>query len=254
MLAGTMDPFDLTDEEIRAEEDEEQRTLRESELGDIEQVDGSPIYWATRDGGTYEVDEEEYRILDQYAAAKRRQAEALALAERRWRKLPPPPDPADVAPAEALTPRQEDFCRHYAARPVAAHAALLAGYEEENARKHGSRLLKNPRILARIEALRAGRGGRHALEADTLQDKLESVFVDALTANHHAAAVAALRLQAGLARLLTRPVTRDEARSASPQADSAEARARRPETVSKSKRKADKSPARRRKKPTKADK
>ncbi len=169
-----------------------------------------------------------------------------------------------MAPAETLTPRQEEFCRHYVARPVAAHAAMLAGYAEENARHQGARLLRNPRVTARIEALRAERGAHHKLDASTLQDKLESVFVDALTANHHTAAVAALRLQAGLARLPTRAYKGDEARSDPAQScavrsdaarsDGTQPEETRPEARSKPKRKAHKSPARGRKKPTKADK
>ena len=148
-----MGPLDFTDEEIRELEDEQQCELRESDLGEIEEIGGYKIYWAKIDGATYEVDAAQYRIIDQYAAAKRRQAEAEVLAERRWKKPPPEPDPADLAPAEALNPRQEEFCRHYAARPVAAHAAMLAGYGEEHARHQGSRLLKNPLVLARIETL-----------------------------------------------------------------------------------------------------
>ncbi len=235
-----MGPLDFSDEEIREMEDEEQCLLRFSRLGEIEVIGGTNVYSATdEDGATYDVDEEHYRIIDQYEAARRRQAEAEALAERRWKKPPPEPDPADVAPAEKLTDRQEEFCRHYAARPVATHAALLAGYAEENARHQGSRLLKNPLVLARIEALRAERGVRHALDAGTLQDKLEAVFVDALTVNNHGAAVAALRLQAGLARLPTRAALHEEA----PRDEPRDAGQR-----------AEKSRGRGRKKPTKADK
>jgi phage terminase small subunit len=200
--------FDDTEDE----EDDEEEFIpwAECKTVPVEYIDGRPVYNVDWDGGIMGVGEVEFRIVDQYEAARRRQAEAEALAERRWKKPPPEPDPAETAPAEPLTPRQEEFCRHYAARPVAAHAALLAGYGEENARHQGSRLLKNPLVLARIEALRAERGTRHVLEAGTLQDKLEAVFVDALTASHHAAAVAALRLQAGLARLPTRAAARDE--------------------------------------------
>jgi phage terminase small subunit len=224
------------------DDDEEREPWPECKTAGVKDYGGTLVYMVDWYGGIIEVGEDKYRIVDHYEAARRRQGEAQALAERRWKKPPPKPDPAEVAPAETLTPRQEDFCRHYAARPVAAHAAMLAGYGEENARHQGSRLLKNPLVLARIETVRAERGARHALDAGTLQDKLESVFVDALTANHHAAAVAALRLQAGLARLPTRAAARDETIPDAPQTNA-------PRTA---KRKADKRRGGKRRKPTKA--
>ncbi len=88
---------------------------------------------------------------------------------------------------------------------MATRAAVLAGYEEDKAASQGSRLLKNPLVLTRIAALRAERNLRHVLDADAIQDKLEAVFFEALGDRDHSAAVSALRLQAGLARLPTRP-------------------------------------------------
>jgi len=253
-----MDAVDHADDDYDWEAEERLDYANASTAG-IEVIGGSTIYYAMLplNGGDAckdEVHEHEYRVIDQYEAARRRQADALCLAERRWKKPPPEPDPADLTPAETLSGRQEEFCRHYAAKPVAAHAALLAGYGEESARNQGARLLKNPLVLARIEALRAERGVHHTLEAGTLQDKIESVFVDALTANHHAAAVAALRLQAGLARLPTRPTTREEARATASAAEDAKPAVPQRDTPTEPKPKADKSRGRTRKKPTKADK
>ncbi|HEY7610940.1 MAG TPA: terminase small subunit [Alphaproteobacteria bacterium] len=240
-----------TDDDFGTDEDE-YRDYANCSIAGIEDVGGQHIHWVDDDGCICEVNADEYRLVDQYEAARRRQAEAEALAERRWRKPAPPPPPPEpepeaIPPAGKLTARQEEFCRSYAAQPVAARAAVLAGYAEENATNHGSRLLKNPIVLARIAALRAERNLRYVLEPDTLQDKLEAVFFDALTDRNHAAAVAALRLQAGLGRLPTRPATAASAADAGHAAPQPQATKRRPTA-----RKAYKSLGRRRKKPRKA--
>ena len=73
-----------------------------------------------------------------------------------------------------------------------------------NAANPGYRLLKNPLVLDRIARLRAEQNLHYVVEPDTIHDKLEAVFFEALAERNHAAAVAALRLQAGLARLPTR--------------------------------------------------
>ena len=227
-----------------------------SKIIGVDNCDGDVTYMISYDGCACEANETEYRIVDQYEAARRRQAEAFALAERRWRKpAPPPPQPEPEPEPEALPPggkltgRQEDFCRNYVAQPVAAHAAVLAGYGEDNARTQGSRLLKKPLVLARIAALRAERGLTYALDADTLQDKLEAVFFDALSSSNHGAAVSALRLQAGLARLPLRAAARESESALVPRA-AAEPGTGRPSR--RSARKADKRGGKRRKKPTKA--
>jgi len=250
-------------EEFLAEEDEAQCWLRESELVRIDEVGGGKVYLIRVQGnGIEEVGEEEWRIVDQYEAAKRRQAEAEALCERRWIKLPDPLDEEDedselepeaIPPAGKLTPRQALFCEHYAAQPVAARAAVLAGYGEDNANNQGYRLLKNPLVLTRIAALRAERDLHYVIEADTVQDKLEAVFFEALDARNHAAAVAALRLQAGLARLPTRAAApsgvaqADDAKRAGAKGENAAPKRRR------ATREADKSRSPRRKMTTKAD-
>jgi phage terminase small subunit len=244
-----MAPIEFTDQEVRELEDEEQRMLRESVTVGIEDVDGYKIYMARVEGsGTYECSEEQYRIIAQYDAVKRRQGEAeVACATARDFDWPEPelaeedePAPEAVPPEGKLTARQALFCEGYAAQPVAARAAVLAGYAEENAANQGHRLLKNPLILSRVAALRAERKLRYVVEADTVHDKLEAVFFDALGNGHHAAAVAALRLQAGLARLPTRATADGEAKPAT---------TKRTRGV----RQAEKSRGRRRKKPRKAD-
>lgn len=102
----------------------------------------------------------------------------------------------------ALLPRQEEFCRHYAAQPVATRAAVMAGYAERSAYNQGHRLLKQAEVLERIAALRAERDIRYAIQRDTMFDKLDGVFLNALGDRALAPAIAALRLQAQLAGLL----------------------------------------------------
>jgi hypothetical protein len=159
---------------------------------------------------SFAVSEHHHRIVAEYFEAQERQADAEeACAAARWKKPPAPPprapEPEDVPPGGKLTPRQEEFCRHYAAQPVAIRAAVLAGYAESNADSYGPRLLKNPLVLDRIAVLRGEKGIRYTLERDTMHDKLEAVFFDALGERNHAAAVAALRLQALLGGLALRP-------------------------------------------------
>ena len=166
---------------------------------------------------TYDlVTEEQHRFITQFEQARRRQEDAeIACAEARWAPPPPPPpprepDPEEIPPEGRLTPRQEEFCRHYAAQPVATRAAALAGYAKDNAANQGHRLLKNPFVLDRVAELRAASGVAYVVQRDTMHDKLEAVFFEALSERNHAAAVAALRLQASLAGMTVRAAaTRD---------------------------------------------
>ena len=77
---------------------------------------------------TAEVTPDQYRIIQQYQAAHDRACDADFEVEKR-RKQPPDrePEPEEIPPARQLMPRQDAFCRHYAAQPVAARAAALAG-------------------------------------------------------------------------------------------------------------------------------
>lgn len=174
----------------------------------------------------FAVTEQHYRIVGEYGEALERQMDAesaRAAARRPKAPAPPPraPEPEDVPPGGRLTGRQEEFCLHYAVQPIATRAAILAGYAESNADSYGPRLLKNPLVLERIAALRAQKGLRYMLERDTMHDKLEAVFFDALGERNHAAAVAALRLQAGLGGFALRA---DPARAVPRKAGKARAR------------------------------
>lgn len=158
---------------------------------------------------SFAVTEHHHRIVEEYDAAQERQADGEdACAAARWERLPAPPprapEPEDIPLDGKLTPRQQEFCRQYAVQPVAIRAAILAGYAESNADSYGPRLLKNPIVLDRIAALRAEKDIHYTLDRDTMHDKLEAVFFDALGERNHAAAVAALRLQALLGGLALR--------------------------------------------------
>ena len=159
----------------------------------------------------YAVPAEHHRIVEEYGEAQERQSEAAAdCAAARWENAaadgePREPAPEAIPPRGELTPRQEEFCRHYATQPVAVRAAVLAGFAESNADSYGPKLLKNPVVLERIAALRAAKNIRYTLERDTMHDKLEAVFFEALGDRNHAAAVSALRLQAALGGLAPRP-------------------------------------------------
>lgn len=164
---------------------------------------------------SFAVTAQHHRIVCEYGAALERQSDARdACAAARWRKAAPPPAPEaeDVPRAGRLTVRQEEFCRHFVAQPVATRAAILAGYAEENAAPYGSRLLKNPLVLDRIARLRTEQHIRYVVERDTVHDKLEAVFFGALDERDHAAAVSALRLQAALAGMLGRAAAKREAK------------------------------------------
>jgi phage terminase small subunit len=185
----------------------------------------APLSWQSG----YTVPKEHHRIVEEYQAARARQAVAEeACAAARWDKgkakdPPPPPrapepEPEAIPPEGKLTGRQEAFCRHYTEQPVGTRAAVLAGYSADNAAPYGSRLLKNPLVLDRIATLRQEQHIHYVVERDTVHDKLEAVFFEALGERNHAAAVAALRLQATIGGILGRAAP-DEQKAAGAKAN-----------------------------------
>lgn len=115
-------------------------------------------------------------------------------------ETPEPPEPEETV-GDSLTERQLAFCDHYVERPVAALAARAAGYAPATAAKQASRLLKHPTVIRRILDLRRKRHLEHACRRETLIDKLEVVFAQAIERNEFHAAVQALTMQARLARI-----------------------------------------------------
>ncbi len=103
-----------------------------------------------------------------------------------------------------LTPRQEAFCRHYLTEPSGTRAAIKAGYSERGADVQASRLLGNARVLQKIAALRRTHAISYSLDRDTMLDKLEAFFEEAMKGESYSAALRALLAQAELGGLLDR--------------------------------------------------
>jgi len=158
------------------------------------------------------VTEDQFRIATEYVAARKRFGDALA-ARNEFHPPPSEPPLEAIEPQDALTARQELFCQHYAARPVATRAAMLAGYATQSAANQGWKLLRHPLVLARLAELRAKENLRYEIEPDTVHDKLEAVFFEALESGSHAAAIAALKLQVALGGLLEKPRAAARARA-----------------------------------------
>ncbi len=121
-----------------------------------------------------------------------------------WQKgdpVPPVPEttPALETPGEELSERQEAFCRLYVEQPVAAKAAVAAGYSPANARQQANRLLKHPLIVRRIHALREVCGLDRQVRRDTIVDQAEAVFEAAMEKGDYYAAMQALTMKARLA-------------------------------------------------------
>ena len=115
--------------------------------------------------------------------------------------VPPMPDgaPEIETPGEALTERQEAFCRAYVECPVAGKAAVGAGYSPAGARRQASRLLKHPLILRRLHELHELRGKEFQVRRDTIIDQAEAVYEGAMERHDYAAAMQALTMKARLA-------------------------------------------------------
>ena len=69
--------------------------------------------------------------------------------------------------ADALSPRQEQFCLEYSRTGNASEAAREAGYSAASARSQGSYLLTNPDIIARVRELQAE---WHATQVAAIRD------------------------------------------------------------------------------------
>ena len=110
----------------------------------------------------------------------------------------------DAAQATTLTPRQEAFCRHYLTEPSGTRAAIMAGYADSGAKVQAHRMLTNANVLQKISALRRAHALAYMLDRDTMLDKLEAFFADAMEGKSYSAALRALLAQAELGGLLNR--------------------------------------------------
>ncbi|PTV94063.1 terminase small subunit [Rhodobacter aestuarii] len=78
-----------------------------------------------------------------------------------------------------VNPRQQRFCQEYLIDLNATQAAIRAGYARANADQQASRLLKDPRVMAQINVLKAERSARLKLSGDDVIRQLARIaFAD----------------------------------------------------------------------------
>jgi phage terminase small subunit len=109
-----------------------------------------------------------------------------------------------------LKPRHERFCRSFIECANASVAAKVAGYAPASARNAGYRLLRHPRIAARITEIQRETAQTHCRNVDVLLGKLEMIYRRAVDDQHFSAAARAVELQAklaGVGTVATRPTT-----------------------------------------------
>ena len=101
-----------------------------------------------------------------------------------------------------LPPRQAHFVETYCMGQNATKAAMAAGYSIKTAHVQGSRMLKNVKILSKIEDRMLVHRERCSITVDTLTAELEEARLLAMKANKPAAAVRAIMAMAKLHRLV----------------------------------------------------
>lgn len=102
-----------------------------------------------------------------------------------------------------LKPRHERFCHRFVESANAEAAARAAGYSAAAARNAGYRLLRRPRIAARIAAIQAEIARDACRDVDVLLGKLETIYRRSVADHRFSTAARAVELQArisGLAR------------------------------------------------------
>ena len=107
-----------------------------------------------------------------------------------------------IAPAIALSTRQEAFCRHYAASGNAADAARQAGYSERSARQTGCALLERPYVVERLRRIRLSWKRTEKDEAGIVLARLEQAWDAAVAAGSAYMMLRVLRFQAEIAGLI----------------------------------------------------
>ena len=101
-----------------------------------------------------------------------------------------------------LPPRQAHFVEAYCMGQNATKAAMAAGYSIKTAHVQGSRMLKNVKILSKIEDRLQDHRERCSITVDTLTAELEKARTLAMMTNKPAAAVRAIMAMAKLHRLV----------------------------------------------------
>ncbi|WP_164738157.1 terminase small subunit [Frigidibacter oleivorans] len=74
-----------------------------------------------------------------------------------------------------MTDRQKAFCREYLLDLNQTAAAIRAGYAPESAAVTASKLMRDPRVLAQIEAGKASRAERTEIDADRVIAELAKI-------------------------------------------------------------------------------
>jgi len=101
---------------------------------------------------------------------------------------------------DILIPRQERFCQAFVHYGAAAAAARAAGYAPASSRRQGWRLMRAPRIQARIREIQADLADHRDRADAAVIGKLEIVYRRALEDHQYYAAARAAYLQAQLMR------------------------------------------------------
>lgn len=95
-----------------------------------------------------------------------------------------------------LRSRHEAFCQYFVLYGSAANAAREAGYAPQSCKNQGYRLMRQPRIRARVAQIRRELARAYALDAEVLLGKLETLYQRANEDHHFTAAVRAVEVQA----------------------------------------------------------
>ena len=74
-----------------------------------------------------------------------------------------------------LSKRQEEFCQQFLVDLNATKSAVRSGYTETTAKANCGRMLKDPKVRARIDELKAERIKRVQIEADDVIERLVRV-------------------------------------------------------------------------------
>src|SRR3954468_8074537 len=113
-------------------------------------------------------------------------------------------------PAHPLPHRQEAFARHVAAGRSLTEAARLAGYAWDSARQTGSRLMKEPRIAARVAGIAHAKDDQRQGELDELVGALKRLMIDTMARKNDFAALRAIDMIARLRGLVPTTAKRSD--------------------------------------------
>lgn len=95
---------------------------------------------------------------------------------------------------KSLTDRQQRFASEYTASGNGTKAALAAGYAPSGAHVEASRMLKNPKVAARVAELQNAAAVRNEITVDKIVALLMNSYKDAKAANQHGPATRCLEL------------------------------------------------------------